>query len=511
LFAALAAALDVAIVGADAQETSRIDGRIVIGDDRTAQRNFDDVPTLVLPDESLSRGNASAAIEIASREAVHALWRGRTLTEEWFDGFRPIVVQHGDEVLATVAGTPIWLRRHNSATTVAAAVPSELAQNESLRDRFRPGRFIELLPLLLLLRAAAARSAWSPPSLRATFLFDDPNLHRASYGYLRFDELSRAAAKHGYHAAFAMVPLDGWYASPTALGFFRGEHARLSLVMHGNDHVHAELGRSMSRDDRSALLAQALRRVASFESRYGVSVSRVMVPPHGRCSREMAGDMPAFGFEGLCISNPRPWQEADAPYEPLLGWKMVDVADKGLPIIPRVHVSRSLEELVFRAFLGQPIILYGHHADVAEGIDVLAEVADAVNGLGDVQWSSLTRIARSNFLTRRRGRQFHVRLYSRRVDVEVPTDIDELVIDWEAVHHAVGVITIQSSDESLALPVADGVSNAVRIRAPGRVRIALPHPRPLDPRAFRNPMWSPWPLTRRLLSETRDRLLPILE
>ena len=56
-------------------------------------------------------------------------------------------------------------------------------------------------------------------------------------------------------------------------------------------------------------------------------------------------------------------------------------------------VSRDAPELVLRAFLDQPLILYGHHEDVAPGLDVLGEAAEDVNRLGETRWCSLGEIA----------------------------------------------------------------------------------------------------------------------
>src|SRR3712207_7699471 len=51
-------------------------------------------------------------------------------------------------------------------------------------------------------------TGWTPAPLRAAIMFDDPNLHWKSYGYIIYPELVEHAKEHNYHAVFATVPLD---------------------------------------------------------------------------------------------------------------------------------------------------------------------------------------------------------------------------------------------------------------------------------------------------------------
>ena len=66
----------------------------------------------------------------------------------------------------------------------------------------------------------------------------------------------------------------------------------------------------------------------------------------------------------------------------------------GLPVLLRADFAlHPREDLVLRAFLGQPLILYGHHELLREGPSALTEAAAAIDRLGDVRWSSLAEIA----------------------------------------------------------------------------------------------------------------------
>jgi len=57
-------------------------------------------------------------------------------------------------------------------------------------------------------------------------------------------------------------------------------------------------------------------------------------------------------------------------------------------VIPRIPLTSSDADLALRAFLGHPLIVYGHHEDVAAGLEPLADVAARVNRLGDVRWDA---------------------------------------------------------------------------------------------------------------------------
>jgi hypothetical protein len=245
--------------------------------------------------------------------------------------------------------------------------------------------------------------------LHATFLIDDPNLHWRSYGHLRYPELLRDARAHGYHLSVAMVPLDGWFAEPRVVRMFREGAARLSVCVHGNEHYGPELGRPRSVPEGIALGRRALARVEHFERRTGVAVDRVMVPPHERISEPMARALVACGFQALCTTRPYPWavNSPDLPWltrpadaGPLAAWRAVDVVAGGLPVLLRADFAlHPREDLVLRAFLGQPLILYGHHELLRDGPDALARAAAEIGALGEVHWCSLAEIARARVAT----------------------------------------------------------------------------------------------------------------
>ena len=130
-------------------------------------------------------------------------------------------------------------------------------------------------------------------------------------------------------------------------------------------------------------LALGLRRVANFERRAGVHVDRVMAAPHERCSAVTTEAMLQLGFEALVIDRANPWRFRPEPEKPVAGWELAELVSGGLPVIRREGLSVAREDLTLRAFLGQPLVLYGHHDDLSEGPEPLAAVAEEIDRLGE--------------------------------------------------------------------------------------------------------------------------------
>lgn len=413
------------------------------------------------------------------------------------------------EVLGGCRGVPTWTSRGRLQR--ALLIPCELGPDGALRERLRDGRSAALLPLVHFLRELTAAEAWQPPARRAAFLFDDPNLHWPSYGFVKLPALSAHARDHGYHAALATVPLDGWFAHPAARRALHESNGALSLLVHGNDHYGGELGRPQTPDQALAMTAQAQRRVASFEARTGVAIDRVMVPPHEQCSEATVAGLRRCGFEAMTVTQPFPWLGDGARgwltspegAGPLVGWRPADLAD-GLPVLLRHPLSgRSPAELSLRAFLGQPLVLYGHQADLVEGLDVLAEAAADVERSGPAHWCSLGEIAATSYETRRRGGDLEVRLLSRRARVEMPPEAQRLLV--EPFPSSTG-----DSEQLLVAGHSQRFGEPLEVNPGAKVEVTLRAADAVDVTTIPAPPLRPLAVPRRILSESRDRLQPLL-
>ena len=197
----------------------------------------------------------------------------------------------------------------------------------------------------------------------------------------------------------------------------------------------------------------------------------------------------------------------------LAGWRLADLAAGGFPVLPRMPLRSAERDLALRAFLGHPLILFGHHDDLAEGLDPLRRIAAAVNALGDVQWLPLDEIARSNVEIRRVADTLEVRLYARQATVDIPQGVSSVRVtvpqaDGEVVPEALvcgAAATVLSDD------VTDGWrrSEAMPVEA-GSVSIQLSRSDSVDPWATPRAPWRPRARARRVLAESRDRLVPLV-
>jgi hypothetical protein len=441
-----------------------------------------------------------ATVRFGDSPLLDARLRGWSLVERAAPA--SLRAEDGDEVLATAGERPVWVRR--GADDVVAATPAELGPAEFLRDRVDPGRFLALVPLVQFLRELTAAGAWEPPPTRAAFVVDDPNLHWRSYGHLRYPDLVAHARDHGYHLAVATVPIDGWYAHRPTVRLLRSSGDVLSLCVHGNDHRMHELGRLGDVDEARRVLAQSARRIGRFERRTGLSVSRVVVPPFEACSAASAQAMLELGFEGLSHTRPYPWtplgggessHAAPDPARVLSGWRSAELVEGGLPVFIR-REFREHDEVVLRAFLDQPVVLYGHVSDFEAGLEPLAAAARLVNSLPSVTWGSLGAIAETSFAQRREGSVLAVRPFARRIRLQVGPEVSTLRL--EGPPHAELRVDGARADR---LPAERS--------GPVEADIRWPPARRIEPARVPRPAFAPHPRARRLLVEARDRLDPL--
>jgi hypothetical protein len=501
---------------ASSTDARKVDGALVLDAAGLPQAPAD-VPRLVLPARAQDRGEHSeitSVVTLAADGRLARALRGRAIPESTAAGEPPLPPDPGATVLASVAGEPRWWQAGAGPERLyLSAYPlAELREGETLRDHLRSGRFMGLLPLVHLLGEVLGEDGWKLPPPRASFVIDDPNLHWPSYGFLDYRELVTHASRHGYHLGLATVPLDGWRADRRAASLVRDNPTALSLLVHGNDHVARELARMDTDRKAEPAIAQGLRRIAALERRAGVPVARVMVPPFGACSEAALRAMFRLGFEAVCISRPYPWRDELPPPTPLAGWRPAELVAGGLPVLLRQHLAAPREDLAFRALLGQPLILYGHHEDFAEGLDLLAQAAADIDSLGAVEWGPLGRIAESGYATRRKGETLLVQMYARRVTLEVPDGVRTLRVlaqeslggsAWQRVAYPGGIASVIFDD-------GQGASEPLSLDAPGKITLTLLADRPLNPEQVASRGAKPWPVVRRVLVEGRDRLRPRL-
>jgi hypothetical protein len=462
-------------------------------------------PTLALvaPPKPAVDGRPGA-INILDSELVPRAVRARTLADSSTSGGAlPAAFDGWGELLASSPDGPVWVGRPG-LLYAAASWPAEPEPGQPLREQLKQGRFMGLLPLAHFLRQLSERFGWEQPQSKACFVFDDPNLHWWSYGFLDYRRLSAHADAHDYHVTAATVPLDQWYIHRATADFLRREGSRISFAIHGNNHTRHELGRIDEPGPALTLATQALQRIGAVQGA-GVDIAPLMVPPHGVCSLAMFEACLRAGFDAMCIDWPYWWLAESSALSSLSGWGPLDRV-RGLPLVPRLHIIDSdLDDLAFRAFLGQPLILYAHHTDLKAGLDLLATRADDVRSLGVTSWESLGSIGVNVVSTRRNGDSLVVTLHSRRAAIEIPDGVS---------YARFAVSGPSPADTDFRLELRDGAVRQIGLGEPVPVKtgttvasMSMDWSTPPPPSS--KTRWPARATVRRLLSEGRDRAVPV--
>lgn len=356
------------------------------------------VPTFIVEDPGIYARNAGQAICFADVSRLDRRLRGQHMKSVLTSGgLGRNGVDHVD--LATAGDRRLWQTSKTAPRVDRAAVsPRELGSGESLRDHLRAGKYLQLLPLLEFLREVTGYERRDAP-IRATFIIDDPNLHWRSYGYVGFRSLAVHARANGYHVTFATVPLDCWFAWPGAARIFRASGDVLSLTSHGAYHLRGELVAGCSGRASSRLFEDAAARLDRFGRRWGVPVSRVMVPPHGLSALPVHDALLGAGFEALCTTLGW-WTDWPEDQASIAGIAAADVSPAGLPVFARHSLLGRFarEDALISAYLGQPVVLYGHPEDLSDGYDLLARAASWLGSVSPTIWLGLGGIARTNVI-----------------------------------------------------------------------------------------------------------------
>ena len=453
---------------------------------------------------------SGSRIDIRAVDAADPRLRGRSMEDDTVEGAPAVAVRSGDTVVASVGDAPVWVERAQGRQTVVARGPEELSHEASMRAQLAPGRWFGMVPIVSFLRRIVAGADLVPPRPRACFVLDDPNLHASSYGYLGYRELIGHAIRLGHHTSIAMIPVDAYFARGSVVDLFRQNATHLSLSVHGNDHRKHELDSFADAAEREEAFIRALQRIERFERRTGLEVDRVMVPPHEAASFESVVDLARTGFEAATMTRTEPWAGPWPGVSALAGWLPGHLA-AGVPVIQRFPLGTDTSEIALHAFLDQPLVVYGHHWDLKDGLDLLETYVRDFARLDGLTWSSLREIARSNYASRSEGTTLAIRPYASSIVVDVPVGIESIRFDLPATFGWCApdelVVAIDGNEMSAGergLPVCGRSSN--------RVRIDLVHPSSV-PASLPSGVGrrQAWPVVRRLLTEARDRTTPAVD
>ena len=516
LLEALGLAFGVRFEELEFQPNAKVDGWFLHHPDRKNMELVEscDRPCyVIIDDDTLLPIKSCSTIQFAKHPALSEVLRGREVRSDEVAALRvlPKNLLTNKEALAWKAGKPVWAiseQRNRQHHFIVSPIP-EVQGDEPLLHYLNGSKFLLLLPLVLFLRDFIKKDDWESPPLRACFMFDDPNLHWPTYGYIDFKQILKCAKNENYHVSFATIPLDSWYVNRKTADLFKQNQDRLSLLIHGNDHTFNELGRYYRGDERKQILLQAIARIAKLEHRSSIKVARVMAPPHGACSEAFLEEMSRTGFEAICVSNGSlVYHNKSADWLKTIGIREYDVV-RGFPILPRFRLSKDCHNsILLAAVLNQPIIPVGHHHDLEEGLEILRETSGFINSLGTVHWMDLKSMIRSQYACKFSNSTLNIRIYSKRIEVPIPKSIDRVVIDDSrkqgVAHGSMFWRTVGEKPEwkQLSFRKIDGVTPGKRIEIADHSGILPPECK------TNNLQFNLYPILRRQLTEARDRVLP---
>jgi hypothetical protein len=465
---------------------------------------------------SVAIDKSDARIKFTSSLMLDRRLRCREIRHNKTCELRKMALQTGDEIIARYNDHPIWIKRVHGdlpLDLVAAPLPA-LNPGEYPFDYLNGDNYIQLLPLLHFLREITADITWTRPPLKACLIFDDPNLHWKSYGFLRYNDVVKKAKAHGFHVAFATIPLDAWLAHRGTAQLFKENPDHLSLLIHGNNHTREELADPRTEDEYLRLLAQSLKRITHLERRTGLRVARAMVAPHSACGKAAMAAMLALGFEGAYID---PWSlrnwSAERLWPPSFGLQIAELIDGGFPVLPRFGMSPSSEShFVISAFLDRPLVSVGHHYTVDGGLEPLTRISAIVNSFEGVEWEKPDKILRSRFLTFQKGSTLCIKPYSCRSILTVPEEVNAIVVEVSrpgTVDAPTKFILTRERDRQLKRMKVE-VGLPVEVLPGDRIVLVSDNLGVVDYRQVELPAMSTGTLFRRILCEIRDRCTPAL-
>jgi len=121
-------------------------------------------------------------------------------------------------------------------------------------------------------------------------------------------------------------------------------------------------------------------------------------------------------------------------------------------------------------------------------------------------------IARSNYMTRSEGKLFRIKMYSRRIVVQVPKDIDEMSVErpWIAEDGETEMLLCKRAGINTLKLTAGRVTTAIPVQPLETIELMTVPNTTLRHSELRSPSFRLWPLARRIMTEGRDRLLPLV-
>jgi peptidoglycan/xylan/chitin deacetylase (PgdA/CDA1 family) len=313
--------------------------------------------------------------------------------------------------LTTVMGQSVFF--------AAAQQPTEIPVTS---DPYRQQRlFAAIAAPMMFLRYAGGDQVWHSPGDYANLTIDDLWL-REPYGHVNYEELLQQTQRHNFHATIAFIPWNFDRSQPAVVSLFRAHPDRLSICVHGNNHIHQEFGSFEEHPLEKQVqdIEQGLARMDRFKQLTGIPYDAVMVFPHSVSPQATFAALKSANFLGTANSLNVP-SDAVAPSGAEFALRTATLHFATFPSLRRYSAENDIPrpQLAIDAFLGNPILFYVHESFFASGIDAFNRTADSVNQIQpDTQWQSLGDIVKHLYLEKLRDDgNFDIRSYSASIQI----------------------------------------------------------------------------------------------
>jgi hypothetical protein len=407
------------------------------------------------------------------------------------------------EPLVTTERGAVFLKLGPGRLYLTLVPIADVSHNGLVKHEIDGARFMGLLPLMFFLRIALGERAWRQSSASAAFMVDDVNLRFTRYGFLRLRRLIAAAREQPFHTSLAMIPLDYRKTRASVAELVRRNPDLLSIVLHGVDHLRGEFSTEVPFEFAESTLLQGLLRMEAHERATAIVHARAVTFPHGLCNATWMRAMRSVGFDAAIASRSFPFRPEWEISDPLYELHPAETAFYGFPVVNRFRAEEPKEKLLFKAFLGKPLIIYTHHSFFNEGLDPVLEIAEFLNRQVSPKWTSVDTILRSNYQVKRVGRDIALRAFSNRIFVPAKEDYTVQVV----LKRGANIPTDEACwlDSTLMRPrrLAEGVAAVVGGQRQGDFEVSFGPARRPDFGALRQPALSS--RCRRFATELRDQ------
>jgi hypothetical protein len=256
--------------------------------------------------------------------------------------------------------------------------------------------FAGLVPLIFFLRYCAVPH-WQTPRPMANIVIDDPDL-KTSYGFLDSTTLARCVDDLECAVAIGFIPWNFKRTSPAVVELFRSRWPRLSLCIHGCDHMKEEFCSSVAQSQR--LISLALKRMQRLRQRTGLDYDRVMVFPRGEFS---AAAMQALrgSAVGAAVNTELIDSRGDRGVSGGALLQPAITAYSGFPLFLRRPANEPIANFALDLLLGKPCLVAMHHPYFQGGPERFVSLVESLGALDpELTWSNLEDIVAHTYSLR---------------------------------------------------------------------------------------------------------------